>query len=164
MDGAKFDEKLENSFQHISNLSCPDGLSYNYQISHNGNSNNDKYIHIINGQRRFNSQFHTVCITNSEICNERESKQINNTKIITAKHPRWWLKVPVEISKNKRVWIRMLGDSAADKPCANFEWACKHFRNQICKDNHPVTSETGGGIVKPEFCIWLSLSKKWYYV
>ena len=50
----------------------------------------------------------------------------------------------------------MLGDSAADKPCANYDWAIQHFRDEICMDKEPVVIYTGGGTVKPRYCIWLS--------
>ena len=94
--------------------------------------------------------------TTSDICNENESKSINYSKIINPEHKRWWLKVPVQINKRKKLWIRMLGDSEADHPCANLKCAFKHFRDQICKDKNPVIIHTGGGTVTPEYCLWLS--------
>ena len=63
------------------------------------------------------------------------------------------IKDPVEIKKGKRLWIRMLGDSAADKPCANYNWAINHFREHICIDKEPVNVYTGGGMVQPKYCI-----------
>ena len=91
-----------------------------------------------------------------QISNDKEANSINKSKIIQPTHKRWWLKVPVEIKKGKKLWIRMLGDSAADKPYANYNWAVKYFRDEICIDKEPVTIFTGDGVVKPKYCIWLS--------
>ena len=155
IDGANLDTEFDDTYDKTDNLICPDGLSFTNSSSNNSNNNNNK-VCIINHTKRINKDHFTVCISSTNICNEKESKSINNSKIIDSKHRRWWLKVPVEINKRKKLWIRMLGDSAADKPCANLKWAWKHFRNQICKDSDPVVIHTGGGTVNPEYCIWLS--------
>ena len=149
--GANMDCNID--FQDISDLCGPDNLNF---ITNKSN-NSSKNIHVINIINRYNKSYHTVCInTFNKICTKNEANRINSTKIITPTHKRWWLKVPVEITQNKRLWIRMLGDSAADKPCANFSWANKFFRDSICIDKEPVQIFTGGGMVQPKYCIWLS--------
>ena len=112
IDGANLDTEFDNNYNQVDNLTCPGLLSFNTNSSHNGNNDNNNNIQIIHGIKRFNNEYHTVCITKTDICNETESKCINNTRIITAKHKRWWLKVPVELNNKKKLWIRMLGDSA----------------------------------------------------
>ena len=154
--GANLDTEFDDTYNKVDNLICPDGLSFNKSSSHNGADNNIEDKHIIHCIKRINDKHFTVCINATEICNENDSKSINNSKIINPEHKRWWLKVPVQINKRKKLWIRMLGDSAADHPCANLKWAVKHFRDQICKDKDPVIIHTGGGTVTPEYCIWLS--------
>ena len=82
--------------------------------------------------------------------------QINKTKIIIAKQVRWWINVPVKINSNKIIWIKMLADSAADKPCVNRDWALKHFKQFIQIDKHPTTLSTPNGFVTPKECLFLS--------
>ena len=153
IDGAMNKSDYNFEFNDISNLSAPDNLSFVSNISHNGN----KTINIINATKRYHKTYHTVCIHSQiQISDDTEANSINKSKIIQPTHKRWWLKVPVELKKGKKLWIRMLGDSAADKPCANYNWAVKYFRDEICIDKEPVTIFTGGGVVKPKYCIWLS--------
>ena len=47
------------------------------------------------------------------------SAEINKTKWIPTHKIRWKIKVPVSISKNKLLWIEMMADTGANKPCAN---------------------------------------------
>ena len=109
IDGANLDTEFDNTYDKTENLICPDGLSFVNSSSNNSNDNNNK-VCIINHTKRINERHFTVCISSTNICNEKESKLINNSKIIDSKHRRWWLKVPVEINKRKKLWIRMLGD------------------------------------------------------
>ena len=155
MDGAKQNNNYDYGFEYddVNDLSGPTNLS----CLKNTSTNNTATIHVIKTEKRFNKEYHTVCTTaTNDICDKNEANRINSTKIIKPTHKRWWLKVPVEINKRKRLWIRMLGDSAADKPCANYNWAINHFRDSICIDKEPVNVYTGGGMVQPKYCIWLS--------
>ena len=151
-DGTNTGSKCNDN--NIDNLSGPTNLSF---IQNQSSNSDNKTIHNIKIVKRFNQEYHIVNINSQvQISNPEEANHINKTKIIHPTHKRWWLKVPVEIKKGKKSWIRMLGDSAADKPCANYDWAVQYFREQICLDKEPVIIHTGGGTVKPKYCIWLS--------
>ena len=54
------------------------------------------------------------------------------------------------------IWIKMLADSAADKPCMNLFWAYKHFKNYIVHDSKPTTLSTPNGETTPKYCVYLS--------
>ena len=88
--------------------------------------------------------------------NNIESNSINKTQIIPSKQLRWWIKVPVQLYDKTRLWIKMLADSAADKPCANLHWAYKYFKKEICIDKFPVTLIIPNGQVKSKYCIYFT--------
>ena len=92
----------------------------------------------------------------------QKSKQINDSYIIPAKTLRWIIKVPVLLDNNDKIWIEMLADSAANKPCANLNWANKYFKNYICIDNQPTTLTTPNGKVTPKYCIYFNFPTKSY--
>ena len=77
------------------------------------------------------------------------SNEINRTKLIPARQLRWWIKVPIQLADETKLWIRMLADSAANKPCANLYWINKHFKDSICVDKYPTQLSTAGGNITP---------------
>ena len=50
----------------------------------------------------------------------------------------------------------MLADCAADKPCANFHWIAKYFKEYIIIDKDPVELSTPNGPITPKYCIYFS--------
>ena len=92
----------------------------------------------------FNIQFDNHFINTNNV-NNIDSNKINNTGIIPSKRLRWWIDVPVLLLDKSTIWIKMLADSGADKPCMNLYWAYKHFRDYIVIDNKPTTLSTPNG-------------------
>ena len=76
--GANLDTEFDNTYNKVDNLTCPEGLSFNTSSSHNGADNNINNKRIINCIKRINDNHYTVCITATDICDENESKSINN--------------------------------------------------------------------------------------
>ena len=99
--GANLDTEFDNTYNNVKNLICPEGLSFNTSSSHNGVDDNINNKRVINCIKRINKNYCTVCITATDICDENESKSINNLKIINPEHKRWWLKVQVQINNVK---------------------------------------------------------------
>ena len=96
-------------------------------------------------------------IDTNVICEiKSNSLTINKSGIIPSKRLRWWINVSVLLLDKTTIWIKMLADSAADKPCMNLFWAYKHFKNYIVCDSKPTTLSTPNGETTPKFCVYLS--------
>ena len=130
-DGANIDNYLLSDFESISSdwsdFECNEHLHSPQNISYDKNAFNICDLHMCNTiddiEQKYNFNDHIVLLSDCKDFENITSNKINKTQIIPSKHLRWWIKVPVQINQSKRIWIRMLADSAADKPCANLHWA-----------------------------------------
>ena len=110
-------------------------------------------VNILNTIISFANKFIDTSIVNNVSVN---SSNINESGLIPSKRLRWWINVPVQLNANNKTWIKISADSAADKPCVNFYWAYKHFKQYIVKDRKPTTLATPNGKITPQYCLHLS--------
>ena len=136
-----FEESPQNTYGYLKDIPFD-------KIQFNSNCDNAKQL-ICN-------IFFTTHTIDTSMINSINSKSVNKSGIIPSKRLRWWINVPVNVENNKTIWIKMLADSAADKPCMNLYWAYKHFRNFITKDHKPTTLSTPNGETTPKYCVYLS--------
>ena len=77
------------------------------------------------------------------------------THLIKNKRVKWWITVPVRISRDKVIKVKMLADTGANAGCIDTKFAIKYFSNFIVHNKNQNTLKTPGGLIHPKFVLYL---------
>ena len=87
----------------------------------------------------------------------KEATDEDPTEIIPTKNDKWFITVPVKMSEDKVLSMKMLADAGANIPCINTQYAMNNFKEFICHNNtQPRILTAGSNVLRPKYLLWMT--------
>jgi len=93
-------------------------------------------------------------INNLNSINNSQVKEIHSNLV------KWWIQVPVRLTDDSIIYVKMLADTGANAGCIDTEFALKYFKEFIVHNRKNSTLNTPGGPVHPKYCVYLTFPTK----